>query len=211
MDFAKLTLDSCIALDVDVAELEMKMATSVVVLGGQGDGLNVAEAIYTIEMTDGSIKLEGFLNDHVAKGARIGEIAVLGSWDDWHLLPSDVMFVPAVHKVGHMVERSARMRMLAIPDARLATIVHTTACVARSVSMGPGCFVASNVTVQPGAKIISAFPSELERTSAMMPNCTTSLIWDPIRHYAGEPFWTKVRISPATPQSWRTVGLDDMQ
>jgi acetyltransferase EpsM len=45
------------------------------------------------------------------------------------------------------------MRTLAIPDNRLATIIHTTACVARNVSIGPGCFIASNVTVQPGAKI----------------------------------------------------------
>jgi sugar O-acyltransferase (sialic acid O-acetyltransferase NeuD family) len=129
------------------------MAISMVILGGHGDGLILAEAIYNIEMTGGSIKLEGFLNDHVAKGTRIGEVAVLGSWDDWHLLPANVMFVPAIHKVGQMVERSARMRTLAIPDDRLATIIHTTACVARSVSIAPGCFIASNVTVQPGAKI----------------------------------------------------------
>lgn len=48
-----------------------------------GDGLIVAQSIHTIELTDGSIKIEGLLNDHVAKGTHITDIPVLGCWDDW--------------------------------------------------------------------------------------------------------------------------------
>jgi acetyltransferase EpsM len=45
------------------------------------------------------------------------------------------------------------MRSLCVPKARWATVVHPTACIARSVVIGSGSFVASFVTIQPGAKI----------------------------------------------------------
>jgi acetyltransferase EpsM len=129
------------------------MATRVVILGGHGDGLVVAEVIRIIESSLGTLSLQGFLNDAVNKGMRIADIPVLGRWDDWRSLPSDVMFVPVIHKVGQMVQRAARMRSLGIPEARLATVVHPAAWIARDVTVGPGCFIAANVSVQPGAKI----------------------------------------------------------
>jgi sugar O-acyltransferase (sialic acid O-acetyltransferase NeuD family) len=129
------------------------MARNVVILGGHGDGLVVAEAIRVIKSTSGSLNLQGCLNDAMDRGTRIDDISVLGRWDEWRSLPSDVMFVPVIHKVGQMVQRAARMRSLAIPPARLATVIHPAACIAGGVTIGPGCFIASNVTVQPGAKI----------------------------------------------------------
>jgi acetyltransferase EpsM len=127
--------------------------TKLVILGGHGDGLVVAEAIRVIASIGGDFSLLGFLNDRVGKGMLIADIPVLGRWDDWSLLPPDVMFVPVVHKVGQMSQRVARMRALDIPEARLATIIHPSSCVARGIAIGPGCFIASHVTIQPGAKI----------------------------------------------------------
>jgi acetyltransferase EpsM len=129
------------------------MVRSLIILGGHGDGLVVAEAIRMIASSGGSIALHGFLNDRVEKGMHIAGIPVLGRWDDWHSLAQDVLFVPVVHKVGQMPQRVARMQALAIPTSRLATVVHPTACIARDVAIGPGCFIASHVTIQPGAKI----------------------------------------------------------
>lgn len=128
------------------------MKRPLVVLGGPGDGLVVAEAVAQSESVLG-FSLYGFLNDRLPKGERVGDAAVLGPFEAWRDLPPEVQLLPAVHKIKDMAARVARLESLGIPEDRWASVVHCSAAIAAGVSIGVGSFVGQNVTVQPGARI----------------------------------------------------------
>ncbi|MCH9756756.1 MAG: acetyltransferase [Gammaproteobacteria bacterium] len=127
----------------------------IILLGGHGDGLVVAQTIQDICETGQSVKLVGFLNDRVDVGATIDTIPVLGKISEWKTLDFDetYSFHPALHKVKDMHRRVAYLEGLNIPDDRFVTLVHPTAVIADSAKIGKGCFIGSHVTIQPGAII----------------------------------------------------------
>lgn len=129
------------------------MKTRLVILGGPGDGDVVAEAIHHAETAGGDLTLHGFLNDALEPGTLVAGVPVLGRFEDWVSLAEDIRFLPVIHKVLETPRRVARLRSLALPDVRLASVIHPTACVARNVTVGPGSFIASHVTIQPGARL----------------------------------------------------------
>jgi acetyltransferase EpsM len=124
-----------------------------VVLGGPGDGLVVAEAIRQATAAGHDVELFGFLNDVLAPGEILQSAPVLGRFEDWRGLDSDVMFVPAVQKVKDMQARVNRIEGLEIPDQRWASVVHPRAVVSSDVRIGVGAFIASFATVQPESRI----------------------------------------------------------
>lgn len=125
----------------------------VVVLGGPGDGLVVAEAIRQATAAGHNVELYGFLNDVLAPGEILQSAPVLGRFEDWRGLDSDVMFVPAVQKVKDMQARVSRIESLKIPDERWTSVVHPCAVVSSDVHIGVGAFIASFATVQPESRI----------------------------------------------------------
>jgi len=131
---------------------------SIVVLGGPGDGLVVAEALRWATAAGEPVKLAGFLNDALPVGTMLQDAPVLGNFESWPTLPNDLYFVPAIQKVQDMPARVARLDSLGIPDNRWATVIHPRATVASSVDVGKGAFIASGVTIQPDCKI-GAFAS----------------------------------------------------
>jgi acetyltransferase-like isoleucine patch superfamily enzyme len=123
--------------------------THIAILGGEGSGIIVAQTI-----TDTAVPpqvCQGFLNDYKAPGSNIGKLPVIGGFESWRELSSDVMFMTAIHKPGKMEERIARIEALGIPDSRFATVVHPTACLSDDVTIGPGTYIGPHVTVMPGA------------------------------------------------------------
>jgi acetyltransferase EpsM len=124
-----------------------------VILGGSGDGLVVAQAARDCAAATHCLELAGFLDDRVPKGQVVFGAAVLGALRSWRTLPADVVFVPALHKVGEMPARARLISELGIPPERWASVVHPTACIAGDVSVGAGSFIASYVTIQPGARV----------------------------------------------------------
>lgn len=125
----------------------------VVIVGGHGDGLVAAQVIRDLQRAGAAVECAGFLNDAVPAGGEIAGLPVIGRTREWASLPDDVGFHVALHKVGRMSERAALIESFAIPDARLVTLVHPTACVADDVTVGPGALVASHVTCQPASVI----------------------------------------------------------
>jgi acetyltransferase EpsM len=126
---------------------------SLVILGGPGDGIVVAQAIRDLAQAGSKVSIAGFLNDRIEKGELIYGVPVLGPLNSWCALPTDVLFVPALHKVGEMAQRARLLTELGIPEMRWASVVHPTACIADDVTLGTGSFIASYVTIQPGTKI----------------------------------------------------------
>ena len=129
------------------------MATQIVILGGPGDGLVVAQTIRDLASSGRGVVLLGFLNDALERGTTLAGAPVLGPLDEWRSGPDDAMFCAALHKVGQMPARAARVRGLDIPDQRWITLIHPTACIANDVRPGAGTFIGPHVTVQPGARI----------------------------------------------------------
>jgi hypothetical protein len=124
-----------------------------VVRGGPGDGLVVAEAILQSQMAGRSVVLTGFLNDVLPVGALLHGVPVLGRFEDWKHLDENLRFVPAVQKIKDMPARVRRIESLNIPDHRWAIVVHPKAAVSSDARIGAGAFIASCATVQPECQI----------------------------------------------------------
>lgn len=125
----------------------------IIILGGPGDGIVAAQTVRDMARAGREIELAGFLNDRLPVGEQVLGAPVLGTLKDWATLPDDVMFLPALHKVGDMPARSRLIRDLGIPPQRWASVVHPTACIADDVQVGWGCYIAAHVAVQPGARL----------------------------------------------------------
>jgi sugar O-acyltransferase (sialic acid O-acetyltransferase NeuD family) len=121
----------------------------IVILGGAGSGVMVAEAIAASAAAGGPIALIGFLNDAPVPAAVAGA-PVLGPFEAWRDCPADATFISAIPKPKEAWARFRRIASLGIPRERWATVVHPTACLAADVSLGPGTFVGPLAVVEPG-------------------------------------------------------------
>jgi len=128
-------------------------AKRLVVLGGPGDGLSLAEAIQLAERVGQDVKLVGFLNDTLSRGEMLQGAPILGKLEDWQEVDPEIQFIPAIQKVREMPERARRIEALGIPDHRWASFVHPAAVVSSDVEIGCGSFVLSCATIQPSVRI----------------------------------------------------------
>lgn len=126
---------------------------SIVLIGGYGDGLVAAQIIADMRSAGCSVSLLGFLNDALKVGDTINCWPVLGKIKDWEGLSEDIQFHICLHKVGMMDARIKLIESLCIPESRLISLVHPTACIADDVIVGKGSMICQHVTCQPGSVI----------------------------------------------------------
>ena len=125
----------------------------VVILGGGGSGVIVAQGIIDIAAAGGDLHALGFLNDVVPQGSLIEGLPVLGKFENWRAFPDETLFITAVHKPKEMLARARRISALEIPQSRLAVVLHPSALVAARVPIGPGSYIGPNAVIMPGARI----------------------------------------------------------
>ena len=125
----------------------------IVVLGGPGDGLSVAEAVHCAAAAGRPVILAGFLNDTLPRGELLQGVPILGPLEEWCELDDDIHFVPAIQKVKDMPRRVQRLEDLGIPEERWGIVIHPAAVVSSDVEIGVGSFVLSCATIQPAARI----------------------------------------------------------
>ncbi len=125
----------------------------VLILGGEGSGAIVAEAVRDIAETDGSLEAIGFLNDFSAPGTVIEGLPILGKFEQWAEFPPETLFIAAIHKPKEAHARAARIASLGIPRSRWTTVGHPSARVAADARIGHGTYVGPNAVVMPGARI----------------------------------------------------------
>lgn len=127
----------------------------VIIIGGEGNGGVVASCIEDNRkrFNDHEWEVAGFLNDYEIGGSVSG-YPVLGGTDEiGKFLEEDYYFVYAIHMIGRNVKSEEVFNKMNIPHDRLATIVHNTAFIAESATLGPGVFVMSNSYIGPATTI----------------------------------------------------------
>lgn len=108
-----------------------------VLVGAGGFARETAELVAAINDRAHTWDLLGYLDDDVTKHGQIVDgLPVLGSVD-W-LLDHDVAATVCVGNPGNYTPRARIVQRLQLPSERYATLVHPTAVVPRSVSVGAG-------------------------------------------------------------------------
>lgn len=141
------------------------MSKKVVIIGGEGNGGVIASCIEDNRTRYNDLEWEivGFINDF--EDSVVG-YPVIGKTSDIArlLAETDYYFSWAIHLVGRNPKTVEMFRDAAIPENRLATIIHKSAFVAANAVLEPGCFVMANSYVGPGA--------HLGKCALIMANCS---------------------------------------
>ena len=131
------------------------MSRKVVILGGEGNAVVIANAIlHAKRMGATDLHVEGLLNDRVPVGEKIDLFPVVGTMADvQRFLDEGYWFINAILRIDGNRERIEMFHRLGIPDERLATFVHPMAYVAPSVRLEPGCIIMPQAALSPGSHL----------------------------------------------------------
>ena len=124
--------------------------TSVVIVGGKGTALNIAEQIEDARNRFRvPIRVLGFAIDDPALGKSLAGLPVLcGVREAWtSFQDSGVKFIFALYRPDVVQERYAMIATLGIPADRFASFIHPSAYVSPSANVGPGVVVLSHSSV----------------------------------------------------------------
>lgn len=129
------------------------MTRELVILGGEGGGAIVANAAAAAISSGTGFTLKGFLNDHIATGKTLDGLPVLGRIEDWHLLPENCVFIPALHNFKVTQARLEKIRSLGIPPERWQSVIHPFSSVAKTAVIGHGSYIGPFAVVEAGASV----------------------------------------------------------
>lgn len=125
----------------------------IAVLGGDGSGVIVADAVRASQRLGAQAELVGFLNDVEPAGARISGTPVLGRFEDWRTLDPEVRFIGAIHKPKKARSRLARLDELGISADRWVTVCHPQASFSDDAIIARGCYLGPGACVMPSATV----------------------------------------------------------
>jgi len=113
-------------------------AGDLVIVGSGGFGRETAEAVRALNAAGERWRLAGYLDDEKAlHGTVIDGVPVLGGSEEIGAMPS-VHIVVCTGRPGNYVSRSRIVERLSLPPERYATIIHPSASVPVTASVGPG-------------------------------------------------------------------------
>ena len=131
------------------------MTRDVIILGVGGNCVDILETIEEINRQPGAARLRcaGFLDDDPAThGRTIGAARVLGPLKSAHDHPG-AAFVCGIGSPRNFWRREEIIRSTGVADERFITLVHPSASVSTSASLGPGSVVFQQVTVTSNVRI----------------------------------------------------------
>ena len=110
-------------------------------IGSGGFARETLELVHAVNRVAPRWHVLGLLDDDPRRdGARVGGVAVIGSSAAVHEHP-DAQVVACVASPGDPLRRSRLVARLGLPPERYATLVHPTAVIPRSASVGAGSVV----------------------------------------------------------------------
>lgn len=127
----------------------------IIIIGGKGSAVVIAEQIYDTQTKSGGVEFLGFAFDDKAYYPEINGFPVLGGTREIYSKYeqfSDVKFIFALYRPDLIKERIALRDSYGIPPERWATFIHHSAYVARSAKLGHGCVVLANTVINPNVK-----------------------------------------------------------
>jgi sugar O-acyltransferase (sialic acid O-acetyltransferase NeuD family) len=128
-------------------------AGDLVIVGAGGFGRETAQAVHALNAGGAAWHLLGYLDDDPARhGTMIDGTVVLGGRDEIGRLP-DASVVVCTGRPGDYVSRVRIVGELGLPETRYATIVHPTAAVSASSSVGPGCVLLAHVVLTASVRL----------------------------------------------------------
>lgn len=118
-----------------------------VLIGAGGFGRETAQAVHALNQNGAAWRLLGYLDDDPARhGQVIDGTAVLGGRDRIEHLPN-ASFVVCTGRPANYVSRMQIVGDLSLPPERYATIVHPSAAISQSSSVGPGSVLLAHVSL----------------------------------------------------------------
>jgi sugar O-acyltransferase (sialic acid O-acetyltransferase NeuD family) len=135
---------NCVAMTADGT---VRHGGDLVLIGAGGFGRETAQAVHALNRSGAAWRLLGYLDDDPARhGLVIDGTVILGGRDQIKHLP-EASFVVCTGRPGNYVTRLEIVGDLGLPPERYATIVHPSAAVSSSSSVGHGSVLLAHVTL----------------------------------------------------------------
>lgn len=128
----------------------------IVIVGGKGTAVNVAEQIEDARIRfEQPVRCLGFAIDDPALGSSIAGLPVFcGVRELWQRFShTTVQFLYCLYRPDVLAERYRLLLSLGIPEGRFARFVHPQAYVASSAAIAPGTVVLGGASIQSRASI----------------------------------------------------------
>jgi sugar O-acyltransferase (sialic acid O-acetyltransferase NeuD family) len=121
------------------------MATDLVLIGASGFARETAEAVHALNAVRSTWNLLGYLDDDPSRhGTQVDGLPVLGPIESAHDRPA-ARFVVCTGRPDNYVSRRLIVERLGLDEDRYATIVHPTATLGRTCSVGAGSVLLAHV------------------------------------------------------------------
>lgn len=122
-------------------------------VGAGGFGRETAQAVHALNGCGGAWRLLGYIDDDPERhGTIVDGTPVLGGRHEIRHLPAALVVV-CTGRPGDYVSRMRIVRELGLPPDRYATIIHPTAAVSASSSLGPGCVLLAHVVLTAAVRV----------------------------------------------------------
>jgi len=129
------------------------VAGDLVLVGAGGFARETAQAVLDLNACGASWRLLGYLDDDPARhGLQVDGLPVLGGRDVLADLPQASVVV-CTGRPANYVSRMRIVSELGLPGHRYATIIHPSAVVSASSSVGPGSVLLAHVTLTASVRV----------------------------------------------------------
>jgi sugar O-acyltransferase (sialic acid O-acetyltransferase NeuD family) len=126
---------------------DMTPGGDLVLVGSGGFGRETAQAVHALNVSGPKWRLLGYIDDDEARHGRVIDgTTILGGRDLIEHLPQASVVV-CTGRPGDYVSRMRIVGELGLPPERYATIVHPSAAVSSSSSVGPGSVLLAHVAI----------------------------------------------------------------
>ncbi|MFH1196289.1 MAG: acetyltransferase [bacterium] len=132
------------------------MRTKIVIIGGKGSAIVIAEQIYDAQVKGNDVEFLGFAFDDESFGKEINGFPIICKTFDaksYFEKYIDVKFIYQLYRPDLMKERIELLDSFKIPLDKFCTFVHPSALIAKSANIGIGTCILANAVINPKARI----------------------------------------------------------
>lgn len=132
------------------------MKTKVIIIGGKGGALVIAEQIYDAQLKGANVEFLGFAFDDPAFGKEINGFPILAKTKEVYSKykdHADVKFIFQLYRPDLMRERIDLLNSYGIPINRFYTFIHPSCIVSRSATIGHGSAIMAHSVINANTKI----------------------------------------------------------